>query len=478
MHRSLRPVLVTLVLVAVVAQLGGVHAEKKHHGASPVLGVSPSRAARYVPVEGKFTCLDGSRTIAFSAVNDDYCDCPDGSDEPGTAACAYGQFYCRNEGHLPSTIPSSRVNDGICDPKCCDGSDEYDGKVKCPDRCAELGAVWRKQQAAAQATLDEGLRIKESYRAQAAAAKLKHQADLDAANKDLAAIEASLAKLRDRRTAAEAEETAAEEREAKLGRYSPKALAEQVKRLQQVISTADTAANTLRGETPEGGEANPAVQEFLRTYDEARRAVESADLEDLGELPSFVSEDGDADFESGSLMDKLKSIVYKLVKPKPRTSLEVVRKNVESARQAVWDAESKVRDLESKRDAARKHLDLDVGAEPAFAVLADKCFLSKGREYDYELCPFKSAEQRSTGASYGTSLGTWGKWNEDGTWLFENGQGCWNGPNRSVTVTLKCGAKEEITEVSEPNKCEYAMVFVTPAACKAGDKAKVVHSEL
>ena len=36
----------------------------------------------YVP--GKdFTCLDGSVTLPFSYVNDDYCDCPDGSDEPG-----------------------------------------------------------------------------------------------------------------------------------------------------------------------------------------------------------------------------------------------------------------------------------------------------------------------------------------------------------------------------------------------------------
>jgi len=31
-----------------------------------------------------FTCLDGSLTVPFSSVNDDYCDCADGTDEPGT----------------------------------------------------------------------------------------------------------------------------------------------------------------------------------------------------------------------------------------------------------------------------------------------------------------------------------------------------------------------------------------------------------
>ena len=60
-------------------------------------------------------------------VNDDYCDCADGSDELLTSACSpIGTFEC--PGKAKVMIPSGRVNDGVCD--CCDGSDEP------PNACA------------------------------------------------------------------------------------------------------------------------------------------------------------------------------------------------------------------------------------------------------------------------------------------------------------------------------------------------------
>ena len=49
-------------------------------------------ASLYDPTK-EFTCFDGSRKIPFKYVNDDYCDCQDGSDEPGTAACPNGLFF-------------------------------------------------------------------------------------------------------------------------------------------------------------------------------------------------------------------------------------------------------------------------------------------------------------------------------------------------------------------------------------------------
>ncbi len=61
-------------------------------------------------------------------LNDDYCDCPDGSDEPLTSACSHllvGQklFSCTaaSNGEAIKLFPS-RIRDGVID--CQDGADE------------------------------------------------------------------------------------------------------------------------------------------------------------------------------------------------------------------------------------------------------------------------------------------------------------------------------------------------------------------
>lgn len=99
-------------------------------------GVPISKASLYNP-ERDFECFDGSRKMLFERVNDDYCDCADGSDEPGTAACTNGRFYCQNAGYEGQYISASHVNDGVCD--CCDASDEYSSNAKCLDNCHVLG---------------------------------------------------------------------------------------------------------------------------------------------------------------------------------------------------------------------------------------------------------------------------------------------------------------------------------------------------
>ncbi|KAF9506592.1 hypothetical protein BS47DRAFT_1425958 [Hydnum rufescens UP504] len=128
-------------------------------------GIKSSHLSLYSPVPGSspplWKCLNSSQEILYSALNDDYCDCEDGTDEPGTSACPGALFYCVNEGHIGAYIRSSRVHDGLCEPECCDGSDEPEGV--CPNVCVSLGNEHRRVVNAERKMRKTGSKIRSSY---------------------------------------------------------------------------------------------------------------------------------------------------------------------------------------------------------------------------------------------------------------------------------------------------------------------------
>lgn len=113
-----------------------------------------------------------------------------------------------------------------------------------------------------------------------------------------------------------------------------------------------------------------------------------------------------------------------------------------------------------------------MGPNGRFRALSRKCFKYDAPGYTYEFCPFDRVSQKSGGVEV-AALGSW----RDDSWVdgkfeqmrYADGARCWNGPARSTTVSLVCGPRAEITSVTEPEMCAYALSFVTPAACSYDD---------
>ena len=152
------------------------------------------------------------------------------------------------------------------------------------------------------------------------------------------------------------------------------------------------------------------------------------------------------------------------------------------ARDVVKAAQEKLDRVQKKLTDVNKWLQADYGPDLSFASFVGQCYSYTQNQYVYEMCPYDSAKQKE-GAS-ATSLGQWDgvKLRQEGddsvpTFSFTNGQHCWQGPARSLTVVLRCGVENVVRSVEEPSRCVYEMVFSTPAACDM-ERARRLQKEL
>jgi protein kinase C substrate 80K-H len=170
---------------------------------------------------------------------------------------------------------------------------------------------------------------------------------------------------------------------------------------------------------------------------------------------------------------------------------------VAAAREAYENLRNDVSSKETTLTNEENDLSKDYGPDDIFRALQGKCATIEAGEYEYELCWLDKTTQKSKSGHGSTNMGNYASMDTqiadeeeriDGKSLgkgprtvlrYEDGQGCWNGPNRKTDVWLACAETDEIWRVAEAEKCVYKMEVGTPAACEdVGEPVIGVKDEL
>ncbi|CAF0901189.1 unnamed protein product [Adineta ricciae] len=491
-------------------------------------GVQTSLLSMYVPSK-PFTCLDGSMTIPYEFVNDDYCDCRDGSDEPGTSACPNGRFFCENKGYVGTLIPSHFVGDGICD--CCDGSDEYETNVVCNNTCFELAQRNQAEREAKRALHEAGVAKKKEIIAHSIAIKSERQKRLKELENEVQVAE----KLKHQ---AEAPEKEAKDKYQKLWEEQ-RAKHEAIVRnreIREMFADLDTNGDSLVSidELQKHTELDLDTENEF-TAEEVRTILgaDSVNLNDFNTTvfdqisnsykklpepprstpePTPLPEPSQDSFATPSPPLETSHDEQNTPPPPPPhhhensehpssipTSLEHEKhihddtppeyddetkrliQIADHARNEFNAIEGKILNIKQQIEDLKKQSGVDTGPQGEYSAFIDQCYDYEEREYTYRVCMFKDARQIPKGGGSEVTIGYWDSWSgpAENKYLrmkYANGATCWNGPPRSLTVTFRCGIEHKPVDVREPSRCEYAMIFETPSACDETVAATTSHS--
>ncbi|KAH0789334.1 low-density lipoprotein receptor class A [Histomonas meleagridis] len=402
-----------------------------------IRGISPLNAGQYRRSisfrKNQFTCFDKSKVISLDRLNDGYCDCPDGSDEPGTNACGNGEFYCENKGSTPKLIPKWMVGDGICD--CCDGSDEADNPdVKCENLCVSFRKKSIELRSNLTSITEEGSKLHQKY-----------------ANRGR--LELSI-------------------------RRNHFKLFEQQKSL---IKKATNLINSLFLEVKSGHKSESLLSQLNMTidniesgfneYDNIEKNIRKGTRKILpkahyGKFNLRNRKQRYFNVESSPVfLPTLSSFFSKLLK-----SYETIVSLFEALSIGTIPSNyinnfNKISSINKKlSNISYEIMDIDFGPDKEYAPLYGQWYLYEKDNWYIEFIPYQNCTRSNKKGKEEFVIGKYER-SEPMKWIFGGGSRCDGNILSSMEVQLHCRTKDSILSFEEVKKCLFVLHFGTPAAC-------------
>jgi len=456
-----------------------------------VLGVAPDDQPKYDGMT--FQCLNGEGApLPAEAVNDEFCDCADGSDEPGTGACAgldNTLFFCPNEGGTPKRLYASRVGDGMCD--CCDGSDEASlasrrPNVNCTNTCWEEGREERVQVQRRNDELRAGLKTLAESRAWGLAEKERLRAELARLKAELPALEKALEATSVKRATSEGKSGVCMwrqtggcdpdgPREPKKDRSCTRAIpgrdsgycdcngnfkrelsepgfnceTSPTPNCHSVCKPLEKEATEARSSAQEEGKevVSPAASKEEQQPSQEASDIEQAQVSEYAKWMDGAASmlgSGDNSAEKPSVDDG-----------NERGAQETtVGLSEQKAAQKLVDANK-----ERTRKVQATLASLPDSHLVYSSLLGSKLSVSSNSGKDYQVMFFEDAKQDNQ------LLGRFKEWNGPRTAIFEGGSRCWSGGERKLYLHFQCGLTPKLGDVRELEHCKYEASVWHPGAC-------------
>lgn len=450
--------------------------------AATLRGVHPDILHRYKPIpienvemrnvnprfsQGNYTnmfqCLESKEFIPFVFVNDHYCDCKDGSDEPGTNACSNQLFYCLNKGYHSLNISSSKVDDGVCD--CCDGSDEG-MLIVCENICEKLQYKLNKETIELEKVRKTAVKAKMQMIKQGRLDMTNAEIRKISINNDISKTKVIIDKLHNLWNSTRSN-IQVDDLQGRI-KFLEKTIISITSQYNEHFNFNNTVETDEEFEDDNSRRKHSDLFDVLmRRWNQYKKHSWIKDTEAPDTIIDFISDFFYSFYSYFVSFEYLPFTIFPSRYVVQSLFSNWLSKPTKSMKNDLDYLGSKLSEMREEHKKLIARSEVDYGRHCEFYSLDNRCFSKKQDGYEYEICLYGEAKQKIGEHGDSISLGKWDKFLDSNHTraIFTRGQYC-SEFERQLELKFVCGEKNEIGQIKEPNACKYEAIFYTPILCQ------------